>query len=388
MPFNGSGIYTPSAADFPAVAGTLILSTKFNNTINDIATALSDCVTRDGQSPPTANLPLGGFKFVNVADGTARASPVANFASLGQVQDGGVWWAGTAGGTADALTLTMTPAIPAYVAGQRFVAKSGASPNTGAATIAVSGLAAKAIQKNGVALIAGDIQASLWYEFLYDGAAFQLQQIGAAINSAGTLSLTGTLNVIDNNFHILGSSDATKKAKFEVDGNTTGVERTHSLPDFNLTDWAGVSVAGGPAQGQILFPAVQVPSANVNTLDDYEEGSWTPIVGGTANYLVQSGTYTKIGNLVFIRGTLQINAIGTGSTSVISGLPFTSGGDAPISVAKTNALATAVVSIAAYVPSGTTSVNFLSRTAAATGDTAVALFGNGATIEFAGIYSV
>lgn len=232
MPFNGSGIYSPSAADFPAVAGTLILSTKFNNNINDIATALSNCVTRDGQSPPTANLPMGGFKFTNVADGTSRVSPVANFASLGQVQDGGVWWGGTAGGTADALTLTMTPAIPAYVAGQRFVAKSGASPNTGPATLAVSGLAAKAIQRNGAALAAGEIPASLWFEFLYDGAAFQISPFG----DSPAQIFSGVVTVIDTNFSILGSADATKKLRFEVDTN---------IP-------TGSTLSVTPGQGQIL----------------------------------------------------------------------------------------------------------------------------------------
>ena len=50
----------------------------------------------------------------------------------------------------------------------------------------------------------------------------------------------------------------------------------------------------------IVFPATQVSSAGVNTLDDYEEGSWTPSVGGTASYntggLARVGRYTKLGN--------------------------------------------------------------------------------------------
>ncbi|MFH1603693.1 MAG: hypothetical protein ABIH03_07280, partial [Pseudomonadota bacterium] len=66
-------------------------------------------------------------------------------------------WAGTAGGTADALTLTVAPAITSYTAGQVFRFKSGASANTGAATVAVSGLAAKALQRDGAALIRGAI---------------------------------------------------------------------------------------------------------------------------------------------------------------------------------------------------------------------------------------
>lgn len=74
--------------------------------------------------------------------------------------------------------------------------------------------------------------------------------------------------------------------------------------------------------GQIAFPGVQVPSAGGNTLDDYEEGSWTPSVGGTATYTARSGAYIKIGRVVHVWFDLTINAIGTGSTNTISGLPF------------------------------------------------------------------
>jgi hypothetical protein len=64
-------------------------------------------------------------------------------------------------------------------------------------------------------------------------------------------------------------------------------------------------------------------TAAANALDDYEEGGWTPSVGGNTTYHVQSATYTKIGRAVYIWLYLQINSLGTGSTNVISGLPFT-----------------------------------------------------------------
>jgi hypothetical protein len=73
---------------------------------------------------------------------------------------------------------------------------------------------------------------------------------------------------------------------------------------------------------QIAFPAVQVPSANVNTLDDYEEGSWTPSLGGTTTYSLQAGRYIKIGKLVHVWCQVNVTLIGTGSTRTISGLPF------------------------------------------------------------------
>lgn len=173
MPFNGAGSYSPPATDFPAVPATLIESTKFNNVINDIATALSTCITKDGQTTVTGNIPFGGFRLTGVGAGTARTDA----ANVGQLQDNTASWCGTAAGTADAITLTPAPAIAAYVAGMSFVYKSGAAVNTVAMTVAISGLATKAIQKNGGALAAGDHPANRWFQIVYDGAAFQLNPV-------------------------------------------------------------------------------------------------------------------------------------------------------------------------------------------------------------------
>lgn len=180
MPFSGTGIYSPPAADFPAVTLTTIGSVHFNNTVTDMSTGLSNCVTRDGQSTWTGNLPAGGFKITGMAAGTLRTDSVR----AAEAQDGGYVWGGTAGGTADALTFTLTPAITAYAAGQVFRFKAGAAANTGAATLAINGLTTKAIQLNGIALLAGDIAANGWYTVLYDGAAFQLQSMAPQFTTA------------------------------------------------------------------------------------------------------------------------------------------------------------------------------------------------------------
>ena len=95
MPFNGSGSFTPPGSSFPATSGAVISSSKFNNLINDISSALSTCVTKDGQTTITADQPMGGFKHTGVANAASRD----NYAALGQVQDSSSIWAGTAGGT-------------------------------------------------------------------------------------------------------------------------------------------------------------------------------------------------------------------------------------------------------------------------------------------------
>jgi hypothetical protein len=78
----------------------------------------------------------------------------------------------------------------------------------------------------------------------------------------------------------------------------------------------------------ITFPATQVPSANPNTLDDYEEGTWTPGLGSMTVVGSPSaiGSYTKVGRQVTARCTLLCspgNTVAcTSGTSNISGLPF------------------------------------------------------------------
>jgi hypothetical protein len=81
----------------------------------------------------------------------------------------------------------------------------------------------------------------------------------------------------------------------------------------------------------VKFPASQSASADANCLDDYEEGTWTPVIGGTTSesgqsYSVQSGRYTKIGRFVIADCDVTLSAKGTITGGVvIKGLPFTNG---------------------------------------------------------------
>ena len=74
MAFNGSGTYTlPGAA---LTTGATVSSTENNTFRNDVATAFNKTSTRDGQTVPTANLPMGGFKHTGLAAGTTAGDSV------------------------------------------------------------------------------------------------------------------------------------------------------------------------------------------------------------------------------------------------------------------------------------------------------------------------
>ena len=145
---------------------------------------------------------------------------------------------------------------------------------------------------------------------------------------------------------------------------------TQTLPAATGT----VVVSGTtPSLNGITFPATQSASADANTLDDYEEGTWTPNVGGNATYLAQSGHYTKIGNFVKLRFYMQINSLGTGSNVAISGMPFTPASSDPSIVGGVvtyvNNLATSVLALGIYAQSAGTLIYFMTRNSSSTAAT-------------------
>ena len=102
---------------------------------------------------------------------------------------------------------------------------------------------------------------------------------------------------------------------------------------LNLPATSGTVVVSGttPTLNGITFPATQVPSADANTLDDYEEGTFTPTVigfstAGTTTYTTQIGHYTKIGRVVTVAFKVGYSAAtGTGGLAV-RGFPFAGAG--------------------------------------------------------------
>ena len=142
--------------------------------------------------------------------------------------------------------------------------------------------------------------------------------------STGVLTATGfsgplTGNVTGNCSGTAATVTGAAQAAITSLGTLTSLTVSGTTTPQALLDISGASA------GQIKFPATQNASADANTLDDYEEGTWTPSVGGTATYTAQTGTYTKKGREVTASLLLGIDAIGTGSQTTISGLPFTAG---------------------------------------------------------------
>jgi hypothetical protein len=258
MPYNGSGVWSPPAADFPAVAGTLIQATKFNNVINDIATGLSTALTKDGQTTVTANLPMAGFRHTGVGNATARDQ----YATVDQVQDGDVLYGGTAGGTADALTITTSPTFSAYVTGMQLLFKAGASPNTGAATLQANGIAGpKAIQKDGAALAAGDIAANKWYRVIYDGTAFQLDEVLTPSSLGKSLFIAASAAAARSALSVPSNAEAVLQTLADAKGDMIGASAADT--------WAKLTV--GANDTFLLADSAQATGLKWGTVNSFTE---------------------------------------------------------------------------------------------------------------------
>jgi hypothetical protein len=120
-----------------------------------------------------------------------------------------------------------------------------------------------------------------------------------------------------------------------ISGNTSGTitldapavagTTTLTLPATSGTvvtkDTNGIASVNG-----VQFPATQSASADANTLDDYEEGTWTPnLVAASGSITAQTttGSYAKVGKLVIVRLNITSITVGASTTLNINNLPFT-----------------------------------------------------------------
>ena len=224
MSRDGSGNYVLPAGN-PVTTGTTIASTWANGTLTDVGTALTQSIAKDGQTVPTANLPMGGFKHTGVANASART----DYAAYGQVQDSGSQYlTGVAG--ADTITASVT-GLAAYATGQTFRLVS-AGANTGAVTLNINALGAKAVTKTGTtALAAGDIPSGAVVEVVYDGTQFQM--LGLA--PTGSPTFTGTVTI--------GASAANQTISTNITETVTS--STASRPYYSMENTTADATAAG-----------------------------------------------------------------------------------------------------------------------------------------------
>ncbi len=123
----------------------------------------------------------------------------------------------------------------------------------------------------------------------------------------------------------------------QVQGGMILPSTTLTTPIVATTMGVGGATPATSGSG-ITFPATQSASTDANTLDDYEEGTWTPGYtpgNGSSTITGQNGTYTKVGRMVCVNFQLQFNVGTSTALGQITGLPFTVSSSGPNYVTST-----------------------------------------------------
>jgi hypothetical protein len=212
-------------------------------------------------------------------------------------------------------------------------------------------------------------------------------------NQALVTNGTGTLSWATASASPGGSTTQLQYNNAGAFGGISGVTSDGTRITASTTIGVGGATPSTSGSG-ITFPATASASSDANTLDDYEEGTWTPSLGGNTTYSIQSGKYTKIGRFIYVSAVMAVTTLGTGSTSRISGLPFAmnnspGGGNMGGGVYYWENLAVNVITPTSYLSQSVTYLDFFSRTTAGTAaPTNLAIFGNSTRVDFSLVYEV
>lgn len=186
-----------------------------------------------------------------------------------------------------------SPSIVSLVDGQTYIFTTVAA-NTGAMTLTIDSTPTYPIKK--------------YHNIDFSSGDFDDHQILSVI-----------FNDTDNVFELVGNMS--KLSSIGIDDNATSTAMTiDSSEDISYVGTAQFAAGEG-----VVFNGDAITEAN--TLDDYEEGTWTPVLtDGSTNAAmnIQDGRYTKIGDLVTIQCRARTSSLLSVSGNLtMSGLPFT-----------------------------------------------------------------
>ena len=347
MSYNGSGTFQINSTGQPVVTGTTISSTAFNALTADLATGLSTALTKDGQTTPTANIPLGGYKITGLANATLSTDAMAygQFTAFGTP---GYTTTATAAGTTT-LTVSSTqqqfftgsttqtvvlPVTSTLVLGQTFrivnmstgvVTVNSSGGNAVVAMVALAEVTVTCILTSGTTAASWDIQ--------YTGKS-AVTGTGSMVFAISPALTTPTL----------GIATATTVNKVTFTAPTTG--STLTIADGKtLSASASLTLAGSDST-TMTFPATSTTVAGLSIAETFtaqQRGAISVLTDGATitpdfslgnNYSVTLGGNRTLANPTNLTagatGSLFISQDGTGSRTLSWGSYWDfAGGTAP-----------------------------------------------------------
>ena len=256
------------------------------------------------------------------------------------------------------------------------------------------------VYRNGVRLVSTDYTATTGTTVVLANAC----TVGDAVVTESFL-VSSVLNAIPNtggsvsasNLAASGTGSSSNFLRGDMawtSATGTGSVALASLPTFSTTIGVGGATASASGSG-ISFPATQSASSDANTLDDYEEGTFTPNLafgGGSSGmtYSIQTGSYIKIGRLVFVSINIQLTALGSSTgSSTITNLPFSALGGNAYGAGLSLAYSTGMQFQAGYamwITNGTNVINFNQLGVTGTGSYNQGNFSNSSGFQISGCY--
>lgn len=308
MSFNGTGTFNINTSGQPVVTGTTISSTVFNALTADLGNGLTNTLTKDGQSTPTNNIKMGGFKLTGLGQATVSGDALAyglnatlnNLTITGTV----TLSSGITGTTINNTTIgATTPSTGAFttlsasstVSGAGFTAYFASPP-------AIGGTAAAAI--TGTTITGTTITANTRFVGAIDGT------VGATTAAAGLFTTLGASGVAtmgaDGVFTAAYSPTSVRSIGYrgvpQVGGASKTASYTLALADAGhhvyLTGSTAAQTVTIPANGSAAFPiGTTISIVNAATV------SWTvPITTDTLTLAGGTTTGTR---------TLAVGAVAT-----------------------------------------------------------------------------
>jgi hypothetical protein len=382
-PFNGTvgattpttGVFTTATAQAAATQDSVILQGRAGGTSSYGVTLTPTTLT----ASRTLTLPdaTGALLISGGALGTPSSGTVTNLTGTASINING-----TVGATTASTGAFTTLSASSTVSGTGFSTYLASPP-------AIGGTAAAA-----GTFTTGTFNTSTVHKGATSGtvtiaapavAGTQSYTLPTAVPAANGYALTSTTSgTMSWSAFIPGAAGSTTQVQYNNAGSLAGISGfTSDGTRVTASTTIGVGGATPSTSGSgITFPATASASSNANTLDDYEEGTWTPTLGGTATYNNQTGTYTKVGRLVTVTFNLYISVLGTGSATTVDGLPFAATGGLYMTGSPYwDSLASSRTSVGILCTGSTSFYFFGPATAGTSAANVISVFGNGAIMR-------
>ena len=331
MSRNGSGTFSRNydfTADRDAGSPSNIISAdKVDTEFDDIATALTASIAKDGQTTPSDDLPMGGFKHTGVA--TAAPSARTQYVPVSGLQDSLSVFA-DGGGTVSAITAAISPAPSALVNGMRFrVRATGANSSTTPTFTPNSGtITAKTIVKGAnSALAVGDIvgdehEIDLVYNSTLDKWVLLNPTIGAlgsdtVFNGGGVLKTKLVRNAQTGTTYTMNTDDRGKHVTFS-NASAIAVTQPQSGSAGFTNDWFSYVENIGAGLVTITPTTSTINGAATLVL---QTGEAYLITSDGTNYRALAMGHSTVAETDFVAGsdTLDMLDASTGSRKSVTG---------------------------------------------------------------------